>query len=157
MNCPCKVLPLTLVEGSVQQMRNLLGLVIMLCLLLVIGGCNKAPVRQAVYGTVRFEGKPIDQGQIQFTPVKGGPSAGTDILQGQYKLEGPRGPGLGQYKVEITAYRAGQPGQYDAATKQREVALIQYVPSKYNENSELLREITEAEESMRMDFELTKK
>ena len=138
-------------------MRIIPAFLIMWCLLVTMSGCNKSPKRQGVAGTVQLDGKPIDKGQIQFTPVKGGPSAGTDILGGQYKLEGPRGPGIGQYKVEITAYRAGQPGQYDAATKQREVALIQYVPAKYNEDSELLREITEAGELMQLDFDLKSK
>lgn len=138
-------------------MRFIPGLMMMLCLLVGAGGCTKTVKRQGVSGTVQFDGKPIDKGQIQFTPVKGGPSAGTDILGGQYRLEGPRGPGIGQYKVEITAYRAGQPGQYDAATKQRETTLIQYIPDKYNESSELIRDITDAGESMQLDFDLTSK
>jgi len=117
-------------------------------------GCNKAVKRRAIAGTVKFDGKPIEKGQIQFVPVKGGPSAGTDILNGQYKLEGPRGPGIGQYKIEITAYKTGQPGAFDEVTKQREMELIQYIPKKYNESTELLREITEAEDSMTLDFDL---
>jgi hypothetical protein len=135
-------------------MRVLPGLLIVCCLLVAVGGCNKTVQRRAISGTVKFDGKTIDKGQIQFVPVKGGPSAGTDIINGQYKLEGPRGPGIGQYKIEVTAYRTGRPGQIDEATKQREMELIQYIPSKYNENSELVREITEAEDSMTLDFDL---
>ncbi len=135
-------------------MRVITSFIIVLCLVVTTTGCSKTVKRRAIAGTVTFDGKPIDKGQIQFVPVKGGPSAGTDIINGQYKLEGPRGPGIGQYKIEITAYRTGRPGQFDAATKQREMEMIQYIPSKYNENSELIRDITEAEESMTLDFDL---
>ena len=135
-------------------MRMITSFLIVMCLVVTTTGCGKTVKRRAIEGTVKFDGKPIDKGQIQFVPVKGGPSAGTDIINGQYKLEGPRGPGIGQYKIEITAYRAGRPGQIDAVTKQRETEMIQYIPSKYNENSELVRDITEAEESMTLDFDL---
>lgn len=138
-------------------MRVFPGFMIVLCLLVAAIGCDKKVKRRAISGSVKFDGKPIDKGQIQFVPVKGGPSAGTDILNGEYRLEGPRGPGIGQYKIEITAYRAGQPGQIDAVTKQREVEMIQYIPSKFNENSELKRDITEAEESMTLNFDLMSK
>ena len=138
-------------------MRLIICLFIGLGLVISTTGCDKSVKRRAISGAVKLDGKPIDKGQIQFVPVKGGPSAGTDIIGGQYKLEGPRGPGIGQYKIEITAYRPGKPGQIDAVTKQREMEMIQYVPTKFNENSELKRDITEANDSMTLDFDLISK
>ncbi|MGC4006004.1 MAG: hypothetical protein QM811_23940 [Pirellulales bacterium] len=120
-------------------------------------GCQKGPVRQAVVGAVSLDGKPVQQGNINFTPVAGGPSAGGDIVEGRYALEGKRGPGLGKYKVEITAYKKVPTENVDPATNRREDRLVQIVPARYNTATTLERDITADGDVQTLDFELKTK
>jgi hypothetical protein len=61
--------------------------------------------RQAVSGTVMFQGKPLDQGSIMFLPASDGlpTQSGTTINNGSYTI--PREQGLvpGTYKVAISS------------------------------------------------------
>jgi hypothetical protein len=115
------------------------------CGLLLLAGCDRDPMgRQAVSGTVVFNGGPLDQGRIHFTPAGKGPTeSGATIENGRYAI--PRGTGLapGSYRVSIFSYDQkgpkvqseevpGDPG--NTQFKER-------IPAKYNAKTTLTAEV----------------
>ncbi len=70
------------------------------CLLLL--GCG-GDGRVTVKGTVRVNGKPADEGTINFAPMDGqGPSTGGKIEKGTYVLDGKSAVVPGKKRVSIT-------------------------------------------------------
>ena len=126
------------------------------------GGCNGDDLlskRCSVTGTVTFDGKPVEEGQILFTPTgKMGSVAGAAIENGEYYIPREQGPVAGPHKVTITASRKtgeqmkamppAPPGQMIDLKEE-------YIPKKYNEQSTLSISL-EAGENSEVDFDLTK-
>src|SRR5262247_4174540 len=73
---------------------------------LLLAGCMGDPLgREAVSGTVIFQGQPLDQGRIHFVPETKGPTeSGATIENGKFQI--PRDSGLvpGRYKVSVFSY-----------------------------------------------------
>jgi hypothetical protein len=141
----------------------MLGLIL---LILPPVGCD-APVednlpREAISGTVTFEGEPLPKGTIQFRPASQAEAtaAGAMIDDGRFTI--PRGQGLvpGKYKVQIDSREdAGAPlaqGELPGApnvSKKKPAALI---PPRYNTKTELTAEV-KAGGSNDLTFDLKKK
>jgi len=114
----------------------------------VVGCGPSGPRKYAVSGTVKFDGQPLEDGHIIFTPEDPslGPEAG-DIVQGEYRLEAHGG----MQKVKVSASKAvpGTEGQGF-----RGLPLIEeYIPAKYNSATTLSAEVTPSGDN-RFDFEL---
>ncbi len=93
-----------------------------------LGGCGKSdPLgRQAVSGTVNFQGKPLDQGSILFTPLdpKQGTPAGATIQGGKFSIPAQKGLAPGKYRVGISSPEGGgaapeMPGESEPTAKER--------------------------------------
>jgi hypothetical protein len=104
-------------------------------------GCTQS-LTERVFGTVSIDGVVLEDGQIEFTPTDGtpGPIAGGIIQNGKYEVPAVT-QGLrtgGTYKVSIISMKGG--GRYapdpNSPSGQREI-LINVVPSKFNEATEL--------------------
>jgi hypothetical protein len=77
-----------------------------------VAGCGDdgLPKRYPVYGTVTYQGKPLESGTITFTPgdLHNGRSAGGTIKEGNYSLASltaDDGAMAGNYKVSVIAQR----------------------------------------------------
>ena len=127
----------------------------MLCGLFSAGcGGSGGPQRAAVSGNVTLDGSPIPEGSINFYPTGAskGPSAGGEIHDGTYALAARQGPVVGACRVEIRATRkTGQKTSF--GTKVADV-VHQYVPAKYNTQSELTAEVA-ADGPNQFDFSLS--
>jgi hypothetical protein len=126
-------------------------------LLGVAVGCGGGDAKRlAVSGRVTFDGQPIDQGQIIFSPTREGFTAVGAIAGGAYTIESQKGPSPGAYVVRITAERpTGQkakPGGYAAGQPAQDV-YEQFIPPKYNDSSELAIELKDRSQVVH-DFEL---
>jgi hypothetical protein len=116
---------------------NLRWLLLMGLPLLVGCGRGSELQREAVSGTVTYQGKPIPDGAITFVPLKGtqGPGAGALIRDGKYTVVAGGGVPVGTYRVEMQALREvvrpqKRPGpQLDMAPKEP------YLPEQYNTKS----------------------
>ena len=102
--------------------------------LIMAVGCD-SDGKYPVSGTVTWNGDPVPEGSIIFTPVD--PSVGPDATQienGRFHLRASEG----QKKVEIFADR-------DIGKRDRVMNIVrreQYIPTRYNEKTELTVEVT---------------
>ncbi len=114
----------------------------------------------SVSGKVTYNGEPIEEGQISFTPTKesGATSHGAaagEIKAGAYSIPASEGPMVGKHSVSITASRkTGE--QVPAAMPAPEGTMIEvteeYIPYKYNFETELAAELSTGENTK--DFAL---
>jgi len=81
-------------------MNRILPLNLVMIPLLVLLGCGRS--EGTVTGTVTFQGQPIDQGLITFSPAGNeGSAAGDEIVQGKYSVTGLK-PAKYHVTVEAT-------------------------------------------------------
>jgi hypothetical protein len=100
-----------------------------------------------VSGTVAFDGKPMPDGYVIFTPEGGGTPAAGPISDGKFSFMASPG----NHRVEIEASQFVGPKNPIMGLQPRE----QYVPARYNSASTLQREVTQ--DSNAFDFSLSSK
>ena len=121
-----------------------------------LAGCGGSGIdRVEVSGTVTFDGKPLEQGSIEFQPIAAGPSAGGKIAGGEFTIAEDQGPSPGSYRVEIRSYQpTGRKVPDPDFPGKMEEEKRNVVPKRYNDATTLQKEIT-AEGPNRFAFELT--
>lgn len=117
-----------------------------------VGGCasgNDIP-RAIVEGEVSYNGQPIKNGQISFRPIEGtpGPVSTAPIVDGKYTVTNKGGVPIGKQRVVIEGYEPPPPGA-DA-----DAGAVQFVPDKFNRNSELTADIDAESSPLVRNFEL---
>ena len=129
------------------------------CLLL---GCGReGPERVVVSGSVTYRGEPLESGEIRFEPAKDStaPMAGAAISDGKYAVDSKGGVAVGTYKIRIEAFRT--PADYQEPSEaEQQGPLIpppreQYIPAKYNRDTEMEITIDSGSGAISRDFELT--
>jgi hypothetical protein len=126
----------------------------LLLYVLLIGGCAKnEPAGHPVSGTVTFQGKPLDQGSIEFSPTGDqGTMSGGDIKDGNYSIPAASGLKPGPYAVRISSSDRSvtateeAPGEPPPPARQR-------IPAKFNEQTTLTAEVTETGDN-KFDFNI---
>lgn len=141
------------VFSSVRRLGVLLCGVVLLSVL----GCGHNG-RVAVEGTVTLDGQPLDEAQIEFSPMPGssGPTAGGDIVGGKFTIPADKGPFVGKCNVKII--KAGLTGRksFDPRRNAMVEEYAQILPARYNDQSELEAEITSGGPNS-FEFALTSK
>lgn len=123
--------------------------------LLMLLGCGHGG-RMPLEGTITVDGRPLEKGYIQFTPLAGtlGPTAGAEIINGEFTVSPQGGPFAGKFQVQITA--AGRTGRRVrhplSGTMIDENAQI--LPARYNTKSQLQAEVT-ADGPNRFEFAIS--
>jgi hypothetical protein len=116
--------------------------------------------RVAVSGKVTLDGQPVETGSISFVPIEGtqSPTAGAEIIDGEYEIPQAGGPKLGVFRVEIRSQRktgkkipAGSPAQPGTMVDET----VEAIPRQYNKQSKLRAELKPG--SNPLDYELTSK
>jgi len=141
--------------------------------LAVVVGCSDdtgLAKRYPVRGTVKYNGKPVEHGRIDFIPAKAGEgrAAAGDITNGSYSLTTATkddGALPGSYKVTVSAMdidmssTKGSAGGGQAARQSKEFAKVQkdakmLIPQKYGnvESSGLTYDVKE--QSNQIDIDL---
>lgn len=109
--------------------------------------CGCGTKNHSVSGNVKLNGEAISDGRISFV-VDGVGDASGPISNGSYSVSVPEG----KAKVMITASKkmklpAGQKGMYGDGEE-----LQQFIPARFNTNTELKADISSA--SSKLDFDL---
>lgn len=137
-------------------------------LLLTVVGCGsgeEGPVRASVFGTVLFDGKPLEKGTIRFVPIEGteGQKTSTSIHAGSFVLPAEAGPVVGEHRVEIEAPAAGDLAMDDEEALEKLAAAgkpvkvdFPVIPAVYNTRSTLKKTVSEGEDNV-FTFELSSK
>jgi hypothetical protein len=123
--------------------RHTIAVTIGLGLVLSVGCNSKSPTgRYTVSGAVTFQGKPLEQGTIEFAP-EGGAASGTVITGGAYTVPERQGLRPGPYQVRIYSSDTAAsepapefPGQPTKVAKER-------IPAQYNSKSTLTAKVQE--------------
>ncbi len=125
-----------------------------LAMTLMVGCGRSGTPRAAVSGTVTLDNTPIPEGSIAFYPMGGskGHSAGGEIRDGSFTLSAHEGPIVGQCRVEIRATR--KTGQITRFGLKEAEMVEQYVPPKYNQQSESTVEVA-ADGPNQFEFKLS--
>jgi hypothetical protein len=111
-------------------------------------GCGqRGPALMPVSGEVKFDGKPLSTGTIEFIPnaSTNGPTVGAKIEAGRYTVPREKGAVVGDYRVQITSIqKTGE--KIPAGTGAPEGAMVddvrQVIPREYNSDSTLTAKIT---------------
>ena len=128
------------------------------CLLLTAAGCGSRSAAMHVWGTVRYQGRPVKEGQIVFVPIEEtiGPSTGAAIQDGRYDVPSRVGPiAHGVYRVEISAmgaektYSPNVSGAGPRVTVREEL-----LPPAYNQKSTLRVTVSDDPPRNQHDFDL---
>lgn len=136
-------------NNAFQRLPSLMTVFCLIAILLL--GCGgRRPNQGTITGQISLDGAPVSDGRIQFEDIAGAASsAGTKIENGAYRVVAP----VASMKVRIVAYRE-VPGKFLEMNPGVKTPLIeQYIPAKYNENSELTADIKAGENTL--DFKLT--
>lgn len=128
----------------------------------VMCGCNHDG-RQSLEGTVTLDGQPLPTGDITFFPVPGtpGPTAGGKIVEGRFSISAEGGTMAGTFRVQITARRKTGKQVFDPTAQMMDPnaknGMIdqyeQYLPSRYNQQSELTADVIQGGKNV-FDFPL---
>jgi len=139
-------------------MKNSAGLSLMIlgAILCGCGGASDAPQMAEVEGTVTWQGKPLTNAGVAFTPTSGPVAIGQTDATGHFSLstQGRPGAAIGVHQVTIQAFEplpAGTVIDSDNPPK-----LISRIPAKYGElaNSGLGADVTADAAENKIDFDL---
>ena len=116
--------------------RRCLG--ISACLVLLVAGCSD-PTKGIVQGQVTIDGVAPALGSIAFFPTDGKSStAGGEIVNGKYSAK----VSVGTSKVEIRVSKeGGKQKLYDTPDSPVQTILVEVLPDKYHDKTELLIEV----------------
>lgn len=140
-------------DGIARQFVNRVGMTSLLAGMLFLVGCGggtDGPPMYEVSGTVTYDGEPLETGRVTFRRTEGdGKAFAGEIKNGKYSLETEEG----NYAVSIIASRI-IPGKFDTANGTPEPVGEMYIPTKYNDQTELTAEVSSSSEKT-INFDLT--
>jgi hypothetical protein len=144
-------------DSFLRRRRNCSLLSLLICSLLVSGGCSGRPknVAKKVSGVVTVGGQPIADAIVTFTPKEGSPSIGRTDAQGKYNLiwsqQGKRvieGAQIGDHTVTIRTFQFG-----DSTAKPPKPEIPEKIPFKYRQEGGFPKATVKAGENT-INFEL---
>lgn len=149
---------------------------LLLLLIAHTGGCGRNESVVVVEGAVRYAGQRVMNGDIRFYPIEEtmGPTVGAPIVDGHYQAMNKDGVPVGTHRIVIRAFVledigpvSGQPAGGDLlstgssgpnAKPRMSVYVVegrkQFIPVKYNTQSEITAEVTGESNPQTIDFDL---
>lgn len=127
-------------------------------LLFFAAGCGEAnPLgRRPIYGSVSFQGKPVDYGAIQFNPLdmQHGVNSGGMIENGKYQLPTSQGLPPGEYLVMVTAPDRSKMEKVEGPPGDERSLAVERIPAKYNLKTTLKLDVTKGRGRQEANFDL---
>lgn len=113
--------------------------------LAALAGCGDGEGRRPVSGRVLLDSRPLAEGFILFEPAPGeedGLAVGGPIRSGRFAIPGRDGPTPGAYSIRIYASSGVQAPPEPGASPRSPRPMIDLVPGRYNERTELAATVT---------------
>ena len=133
--------------------RRMALIILSVCVLST--GCDQGIRRAEVHGKVTLDGQPIPQGDIRFVPTSG-PVWSARIKDGSYTTAGTKGVPTGPLRIEIQAFRTPV-SSLPPDPESDAIPVEQYLPAKFNLESQLELTIEPGATTVEKNFELTTK
>ena len=114
-------------------------------------GCDQGPPVGTITGAVTFDGQPVKDGHVLFTPADGmGQTGGAAIHEGKFQAE--KVP-VGKMKVELHGNKVvGKRKSYDTPESPWEDDVAELLPTKYNSKSDLTLEVKKGNQDVKYDL-----
>ena len=106
-----------------------------------ITGCGQSDNRQALTGTVSWQGSPLSKGVITLYPKGEGSTVGCEIIDGKFVIAETNGATPGKYRVEILAFRPTGKSEFDIDQNKQVSIEEQFLPKQFNSASTLDAEV----------------
>lgn len=126
-------------------------------------GCSgeAGPKKAKVSGTVNYDGKPLDEGTIEFTATDGSNAAQGKIAAGKYEIPEEAGPVVGkQYKVSFVSLKKSGKARKSlmpGSLGNDEEESVNIIPAQYQGSATTLTaDVTDDEAKNKFDFTLEK-
>ncbi len=121
-----------------------------LTLVLLLGGCESELPRAKIKGTVTFDGKPLEEGTVQFISTENKtPSSAAPVKDGTYEADVYQG----KMRVQVSALQTvGKRKRYETPDSPMIDVKKERIPERYNAKSELTRDIGPGENVANFDL-----
>jgi hypothetical protein len=139
------------IEGLAMNRGKWLCALTLVALVAAVG-CSTGPAVGTVNGEVTFDGQPVKDGHVSFTPVDGkGQTGGAPINEGKFKAEQVSATKM---KVELHGNRltGKKIKAYDTPESPVMDEVAELLPSKYNFNSELTLEVKRGTQDVKYEL-----
>jgi hypothetical protein len=126
--------------------------ILLLFVVVGLGGCDSGPPVGTVTGEALYDGKPIQDGRIEFKPVDGkGAMSGAPIVDGKFTAVGVP---VGKMKVELHGnQRTGKMIKaYDTPESPSSPEVVELLPHKYHVTSEIVIDVKRGNNTERFDL-----
>ncbi|UUO07471.1 hypothetical protein M4951_03965 [Blastopirellula sp. J2-11] len=138
-----------------SKFESVCGAIGLVAVLVALVGCGKSDGMISVTGLVTYNGDPVQDGSISFTPVDGRGSSGGGMIENGQIIRGKSSPG--KIAVQIYANKIVEKKNPTAEEIERGITSdrVQYLPGPYNQQSKL--RITISDSERHFDFDLNNK
>jgi hypothetical protein len=118
--------------------------------LCLAAGCSTGPAVGTINGDVTFDGQPVKDGRIAFTPLDGQASTGgAPIVNGKFTAVVP----VAKMKVVINGNKVlGKRKAYDTPESPWEDDIAELLPAKYHVNSDLTLEVKKGVQDVKYEL-----
>lgn len=135
-----------------QHGRSSLCVRLLICVLLVVVmGCSDGGSVGTVRGEVTLDGQPLPKGHVEFIPIDGqAQTAGAMIVDGKFQAQIP----VSKMRVKLHATKpSGKKYKaYDTPDTPWEDEMMEALPAKYNEKSDLQLEVKRGTQPVKYDL-----
>jgi len=130
----------------------LLGLLCTWIVVILALGCTRGPAVGTVNGEVTYDGQPVEDGHVTFTPVDGkGQTGGAVIVNGKFTA-----PDVPATKMKVELHGNKKTGRkikaYDTPESPVSDEIVELLPPKYNFNSDLTLDVKQGTQQVKYEL-----
>ena len=113
-------------------------------------GCSQGPAMGLVTGEVTLDGKPLEKGHLEFTPLDGqGQTGGMQITGG--KFSGPIPVAKMRVKIHAPKVIKGAYQAYAGAPLEDDV--VEALPARYHEKSDITLDVKRGKQEVKYELQ----
>ena len=134
---------------SIRTRIARISIIVALCL--TLSGCG-GDGKLAVEGTVNWNGKPLEKGFVELSPVSGpGQIDGVEVLDGKFTVR----TNPGEKRVSVIGKRVIGMTQPTERMPKPEPIYLQFIPAEFNNTSNLKTTVSDTDPKITLDLKGT--